>query len=761
MKKWILFVLSIPLLTLAALLPFLTTGQAAPLWLIIAYAACAAALGGWLFVLRKVKSSAMRCIMRILAVTCAALLCACVVETTVCNHRSFLVSPYETEELDLAYSMDHYGNYPSMDGEPVQVVPNDANTFTLTFSDLYLDATSLHVELSGSAVPVDVTVSLTDESSAYEYVDAAHVQCVPSDPATSSFDCSLYSNGLMGSLQLAIKVDRSLNPEIWIESVTLNPEPPPITIQPIRLAVCFAACWLLWCLVMLPWRQTAYQSKRFSHRLAFVIPMIVLMVLYSSLALHSLPPVEDDPTRGLFKGLTVEEATHGFADPYAKLFAAFQAGQVALLDEPSEELLSLTNPYDPSERAAENVPFYFDYALYEGQYFVYFGLAPLLLVYYPFYWLTGLLPSLNLANLILALACIPLAFYAVCGFVRRYVRRPNLLLLVLGCITVTLTGFGPNLVTSASRYENVVLANLAMMAGAVGFGFHGVMHRHPVRRILCFVLCGLCFGMQGLARPNTLFITTALLAPAFVSVLMERSATWRCKLRDAGCFLLPALALIGVAMAYNHARFGSVAEFGQVHQLTMDDIHYSFFRLEYIPQALYHYLFPMPQIKDVFPYVIVNDIFTNVTGHYFWHFNSVGLLCYPLCWLLLCLRPALRAGSEDLRTLRIERRFATAIPLVVTLVLIIISYFYGGVLQRYSFDFVFIFALLSAFVGLALTATDEPDTPAQRCVQGLFVLACVLSCILGVLFGFENECHYISRFDPEWFVRLVRMFYPY
>lgn len=755
MKKWLFFALCLALSAAAVMLPFALAQQPLPLCVTVAAVLASAGVSAGLFLFKRTVG------VKVLAVTCAALLLACLTETTVNNHRAFLPSPYETEELDLSYSTDHYGNYPSMEGEPVLAQFNDANTFTLTFPDLYLDASSLRVELSGSAVPVEATVSLTDDSTAYEYVEAAVVHCVPSDPATSSFDCSLYSNGLLQSLQLSLKTDRSLMPEVYIESVILNPEPPPIVIQPLRLALLFIGCWLLLCILFLPWRQAVYQPGRISHRAALALPALLLMLAYSALSLHSLPPVEGDVSRGLFQKLPPAQAAQNFADPYAKLFAAFQAGQVSLLDEPSEDLLGLMNPYDPSERAENGVDFLFDYALYEGKYYVYFGIAPLLLVYYPFYWLTGCLPTLHLVNLLLALACIPLSFYAVCGFVRKYVRKPNLLLLIAGCVTVTLTGFGPNLVTSASRYENVVLANLAMMAAALGFGFHAVLHRHSVRRALYFLLCGLCFGMQGLGRPNTLFITTALLAPVFVGVLTERGAAWRCKIRDAACFLVPALVFIGAAMAYNYARFGSVAEFGQVHQLTMDDIHFSAFRPEYIPQALYHYLFPMPQIKDVFPYVIVNDTFTNVTGHYFWHFNSVGLLCYPLCWFLFLFRPALLAGRDDPRSLRLQRSFGTAIPLAVTVLLIIVSYFYGGILQRYTFDFVFVFALLSVFVGMALTAPTEGDGAAVRFVQGGFLLMCVLSCILGLLFAFENECHYISRFDPEWFGRMVRMFYPY
>ena len=86
-------------------------------------------------------------------------------------------------------------------------------------------------------------------------------------------------------------------------------------------------------------------------------------------------------------------------DFYNKNFIeALSKGSISLLEKPNDRLLKMSNPYDSFGRYAEGIirdkDYIWDSALYNGKYYVYFGILPALILFLPYYLLTGsVLPS--------------------------------------------------------------------------------------------------------------------------------------------------------------------------------------------------------------------------------------------------------------------------------------------------------------------------------------------------------------------------------
>jgi hypothetical protein len=85
----------------------------------------------------------------------------------------------------------------------------------------------------------------------------------------------------------------------------------------------------------------------------------------------------------------LEYGVEGYS-PYIQQFDAFMKGQLHFDVQPSADLLALENPYSPDERYG--IEYLYDRAFFGGKYYSYFGIAPIILVYFPFYLLTGVLP---------------------------------------------------------------------------------------------------------------------------------------------------------------------------------------------------------------------------------------------------------------------------------------------------------------------------------------------------------------------------------
>ena len=78
---------------------------------------------------------------------------------------------------------------------------------------------------------------------------------------------------------------------------------------------------------------------------------------------------------------------------YPQMFDAFQKGQLNIdTDYDLSILEKLENPYDTAERreaTGEKYGVIWDRAFYDGKLYSYFGIAPVIFLYYPAYFLTG------------------------------------------------------------------------------------------------------------------------------------------------------------------------------------------------------------------------------------------------------------------------------------------------------------------------------------------------------------------------------------
>ena len=70
-----------------------------------------------------------------------------------------------------------------------------------------------------------------------------------------------------------------------------------------------------------------------------------------------------------------------------ELVDAFEHHQVNLLEEPSEDLLKLDNPYEYVKRDAEvgSGNFLWDHCFYNGKYYSYYGIGPVLALFLPYH----------------------------------------------------------------------------------------------------------------------------------------------------------------------------------------------------------------------------------------------------------------------------------------------------------------------------------------------------------------------------------------
>jgi tetratricopeptide (TPR) repeat protein len=272
---------------------------------------------------------------------------------------------------------------------------------------------------------------------------------------------------------------------------------------------------------------------------------------------------------GLFFACTGFGTTEwGGSDPadlyYNLLVRGFRAGHLALAKEAPAGLVALRDPYDPAANAPYRAAPYFlqDASYYRGKLYLYFGITPALVLFWPWVLLTGHYLSHKYA----------VAFFCSVGFLagallwraiwRRYFPLVSGAVMIAGVLALGLAASTTILLQRPGICEVPISCAYACFMLALGFLWNAGHQRG--RRLRWLAAASLAYGLAVGARPSDLFGAALLLIPPWLAWRESRRIPWRL----AAAAVVP-LALCGCGlMAYNALRFGSPFDFGHAYQLS-------------------------------------------------------------------------------------------------------------------------------------------------------------------------------------------------
>lgn len=329
-----------------------------------------------------------------------------------------------------------------------------------------------------------------------------------------------------------------------------------------------------------------------------------------------------------FSGLYTDQ---GNPFVYYNLFEALKNGQLAFVQTPSPELAALSNPYSYDQR--EGLSYLWDVAYYQGNYYAYQGLSPVLFIMFPVYWLSGcnLVPN--------GLFILSICFLGF-GFGFCYL---SLLLVELFChhfewrvwLFLTLSGLFSSLWLSFVSYRWSDWKYLIPFAFAVACAiwFLAMVLQGYLRkkhRVWLFALAAFFYLEVLSSAPEVGWCGLMGLAPLFASVF-EKGTSWRKKL----LIYLPTAILLAcgssLLMVYNALRFGNVFENGRNYLLTSFDPKDITLTWPGMLSALFHYGFEPFAFSRTLPF------FGLSSAHYVFDglvldSGTIGVVFQPYFW---------------------------------------------------------------------------------------------------------------------------------
>jgi tetratricopeptide (TPR) repeat protein len=414
------------------------------------------------------------------------------------------------------------------------------------------------------------------------------------------------------------------------------------------------------------------------------------------------------------------------ADAYYNLLVqGFCAGQLSLKKEVPPGLGRLADPYDPVANAPyRSAPYQTtDLSYYKGRFYLYFGVTPALILFWPFVALTGHYLSPKQAVVIF----FAIGFLASVGLLRalwrRYFAEVGVGVVAACALALGLATGVPVLLQRGAPHEVAISCGYMLTMLALG-ALWGALHE-PERRCRWLAAASAAYGLALGARPSLLLGAVILLVPV-VQTWGERRQIGSLLMAATGPILVIGLGL----MLYNYLRFDNPLEFGLRYQLNWNrqDM-VQCFSLRYLWFNFRVYFLEPARWGGRFPFVHEIVVPPLPAGYSQVEIPFGVLSNVPLVWLALAAPLAWRGRSAEARC--ILRGFLAAVALLSGICALTIGLFFGACF-RYEVDFLPTLVLL-AVVGIlglehVLAPTSESglaDRPvwrgAVRCGWGLIL----------------------------------------
>ncbi|MBO4895069.1 MAG: hypothetical protein J5562_09175 [Clostridia bacterium] len=529
-----------------------------------------------------------------------------------------------------------------------------------------------------------------------------------------------------------IKVD-SPNGIVVISDIVVNPS--------FRFGFNFYRAGIIFAAILLPAAVFAfnlyniyYEPEKKKHRKAAALTALVCagMTVFSGVFILNTKTAE------IAWPLENEVKTY---NPYIQQFDAFKKGQLNIDVDPPEELAKLENPYD--KQARKDIKCLWDRAYYNGKYYSYFGLGPVISLYTPYYLVRGALPC---DRLLTVFCCAVAAFFfilSVFKWVEIFKKKIPFVFLIGGSVSALFSGMLFTLMRGVEPFYYLALLCALMFTCVFAFLIMcAFTQKKAVKRKILMILSGAAFGMAFLSRVNTVlapaFITAAVII-VFIIKSFKEKAKFTAVISDLVCLAVPVLSAVSLAFIFNYLRFGSPLDFGTDYQLTVSDTSLNKLFVAGIPASVYYYFFERSTFRESFPFFCVGrgGVYP-VAKDYVYIDDNCGVFAVPHNIALLTV-PVYPLGKNKSP----YELWAVIAGAGGVLAAAFIDFCLGGVIYRYTGDISFVTAFLSLVILLELVSALEnakvkTRTPAiafETLVFSVFCISVIIASLLALTVG--------------------------
>lgn len=648
---------------------------------------------------------------------------ALLLELTVFNFRfyqSLFYEPIENINMTLSYDeLEELGNYTyRLKQDTVDLEFLNINE---KINNLYIDLEIINNE-ARQKDRIEVVPYYTDRGNKL-YRETVRRYIVHDVPLSQYINF----NTVGASEKIKLQINASTNDEIQIHNMNINVTRP-FTFSFIRLLVVLAFFSLIFALKSD--YVLKYKTINGLNGQKLVLIAIVLLQVLFILHCTTRNPIWDD-------------YVSSWHEQYKELARVMVDNkQLYLQDEPPQFLIDMENPYDTAYRdeliQETGLSIAWDRAYYNGHYYVYFGVVPVLMLYIPYYIITGNDLSNVTAVFIYMSVFAVFSFALIWEIIKKWFKNIPFIyyvlfsLLMVNCTNMLFVCQSPGI------YVVPIVGATALTVTGLYFWISALKDNKVVwwRMLLGSLSLALVAG----CRPQLLLMSFTAIMLFWNTAFKDRLLFSKKSIWNTICLILPYVVVAGFIMWYNNARFGSPFDFGANYNLTTDDMTNRGIKLDRVLLGIFYGMLQPPEFSTVFPFINNTHFDTNYIGVLYTEANFGG---YIACNIIVAVVFFIGKLKDSLKEKGLY--VFTLYTVISAFVINIVNTQVGSIVQRYICDYGFLLMLAAIMLLLCLiekTINTALKTLVYKCILTGVVVSLVYNLLL---INIENSLAIVSQ----------------
>lgn len=416
---------------------------------------------------------------------------------------------------------------------------------------------------------------------------------------------------------------------------------------------------------------------------------------------------------------------------YEVITESFLEGHIYFDYEIDDALKKIDNPYNPDQRNQNNVDFHWDHSYYNGKYYMYFGVVPVILVFLPFRIITGVpLTTYHATQLFVALFIIGL-FLVFYELAKKFFNNISLSVYLYLSVAFSVMSIFYSIATPA-LYCTAITSGLATIIWGLYFWIKAIWDCEKRSLSIVYSSVGSLLGALTFGCRPPIALGNIIILGLMIYYLKNKN--FKHKWIDVLSFSIPYVIIACLLMVYNYARFNSFFEFGQSYQLTSVDV-------KNTPN-----LFNTPSIVGKIKVLVT--YFENFIKYLF-EFSGIRQLTSNGTFITFPILFYIFIGfenelSRDLIKQKRIRLFLGFMMLTPVLILILDVIGSPDVLARYRMDTYWIFGLI-AFMIIGLIYQIKNNKRKFSSFICFFSVFTIMVCV--ILFAFPNDMNFTQYYN--------------
>lgn len=600
-----------------------------------------------------------------------------IAELFIFNYKAFLINPFNSSQYEqLVFNIDN-AELKGLQSLGTTKYEATTDTPTLTFTinrpveTMYFDIAVITDDNKLSPDKLMVNISYATES--YKKLRGSNktFTVIEAVPSSKYVTCNYFGN--VTQIQLKINVDKG--DTIQIRNFSVNKKIP-MNFSISRILFLFILSCLIFVFIKYPsFKEATDMNKRsHAHSIYFTISAFLLLIFF---------------TYNMYIGEYHWWGHQSGNQMTQELVDAFANGQVSLLDEVPDELLELDNPYDWSERQAAGLKYKWDHLLFEGKYYSYYGIAPVITLFLPYHLITGYYFPSSLACLMYSL--VAALFLSLCymSIIKNWFNKTPHRLTILGLITTLFSSCVIINVYATQFYEIAQSSALCFLLIGFYFMLNSNIFREKKIRLPYLFLSSLFVSLAVLSRATNAVYAIVMIFWIIYGYFQYIKETNEAKKATAKYIVLsisPYVVFGLIQMTYNYLRFRNPFDFGIQYTLTIYDYINIDMHLGIVMISIVNFLFSIPIINSSFPFIHSNMDYLGINGYYFVATKPVfGIIPSVLPTLALAYTPKLAKNFNFKEKLKLF--LIWFLPGIVIPVILVAMTWQYGYAMRYNADF--------------------------------------------------------------------------